>query len=97
MQAHELIDILKDYPPETEVELAIVCPVEGDEPVAVDRYSIEGVLPWDDSEDDDDDDDATDDDEKLVIWLVGGEDDDVDVFMDAIEPDEGDHEHNGDS
>lgn len=94
MHVRELIDILNDYPPDTEVELAIVCPTQGDDPVAVDRYGIDGVLPWDDS--DEDDAEPNDGDEKLVIWLVGGEEDDVDAFMDAIEPDgedEGDDAH----
>ena len=42
--------------------------------ITVDRYSVEGVLPWEDEGD-----------EGVVIWLVGGEDDDVDAFLDAIE------------
>ena len=37
------------------------------------------MLPWQDDEPDE----ATED--GLVIWLVGGEDDDVDAFLDAIE------------
>jgi hypothetical protein len=87
MNVRELIDILKDYPEDTEVELAIACAVEKDEQIAVDRYPIDGVLPWDDN----DDEDATDDaEEKLVIWLVGGEEEDVDAFMDAIEDDSDD-------
>jgi hypothetical protein len=88
MNVRELIDILKDYPEDTEVELAIACAVEKDEQIAVDRYPIDGVLPWDDN---DDDEEAGDDaDEKLVIWLVGGEEEDVDAFMDAIEDDSDD-------
>ncbi len=88
MNVRELIDILKDYPEDTEVELAIACAVEKDEQIAVDRYPIDGVLPWDDN---DDEDDAGDDaEEKLVIWLVGGEEEDVDAFMDAIEDDSDD-------
>ena len=86
MNVRELIDILNDYPPDTEVELAIACAVEKDEQIAVDRYPIDGVLPWDDNEDEDSDE------EKLVIWLVGGEEDDVDAFMDAIEDDSDDDE-----
>jgi hypothetical protein len=84
MNVRELIDILNDYPPDTEVELAIACAVDKDEQIAVDRYPIDGVLPWDDNEDD------NSEEEKLVIWLVGGEEEDVDAFMDAIEDDEGD-------
>ena len=75
MRVRELIDILRDQPPDAEVELAVVAPVEDDnEDITVDRYSVEGVLPWDDEGED-----------GVVIWLVGGEDDDVDSFLDAIE------------
>ena len=78
MRVRELIDILRDQPPEAEVELAVVAPVEdNNEDITVDRYSVEGVLPWED-----------DGDEGVVIWLVGGEDDDVDSFLDAIEEQE---------
>lgn len=76
MNVRELMDILKDYPPDTEVELAIVAPVEDDDQISVDRYQVDGVLPWEDDEEEND---------GLVIWLVGGEEDDVDSFMDAIE------------
>ena len=78
MRVRELIDILRDQPPEAEVELAVVAHVEDDnEDITVDRYSVEGVLPWEDEGD-----------EGVVIWLVGGEDDDVDSFLDAIEEQE---------
>ena len=78
MRVRELIDILRDQPPEAEVELAVVAPVEdNNEDITVDRYSVEGVLPWED-----------DGDEGVAIWLVGGEDDDVDSFLDAIEEQE---------
>ena len=89
MNVRELIDILKDYPEDTEVELAIACAVEKDEQIAVDRYPIDGVLPWDDN-DDDEEEGAENAEEKLVIWLVGGEEEDVDAFMDAIEDDSDD-------
>ena len=46
--------------------------------ITVDRYSVEGMLPWRDE-------DEEGNDEELVIWLVGGEDDDVEAFLDAIE------------
>jgi hypothetical protein len=84
MRVSELIDILKDQPPDAEVELAIVAPVDDDnDDITVDRYSVEGMLPWQDEETEEGDQ------EGLVIWLVGGEDDDVDAFLDAIEhPDE---------
>jgi hypothetical protein len=88
VNVQQLIDILNDYPPHTEIEMAIVAPLEDEEQIAVDRYEIEGVLPWDE----DDDSGA----ERVVLWLVGGEDDDVDAFMDAIEPEDGDGDGDGD-
>ena len=83
MRVHELIDILNDQPPDAEVELAIIAPVEGDsDDITVDRYFVDGVLPWQDSEDDDG---AEIEDDELSIWLVGGEEPDVNAFLDAIE------------
>jgi hypothetical protein len=80
MRVSELIEILKDQPPEAEVELAIVAPVvDENDDITVDRYSVEGMLPWQDDEPYEDNEDG------LTIWLVGGEDDDVDAFLDAIE------------
>jgi len=85
MRVSELIEILKDQPPDAEVELAVVAPVDDDnEDITVDRYSVEGMLPWTD-----------DDSDEVVIWLVGGEEDDVDAFLDAIEDGDGDHDHDG--
>ncbi|CAB4544932.1 MAG: hypothetical protein F2534_02895 [Actinobacteria bacterium] len=82
MRVSELIDMLRDQPPDAEVELAVIAPVADEsEDITVDRYSVEGMLPW------------TDDDDELVIWLVGGEDDDVEAFLDAIESDHADHDH----
>jgi hypothetical protein len=82
MRVSELIDMLRDQPPDAEVELAVIAPVDDDsEDITVDRYSVEGMLPW------------SDDDDELVIWLVGGEDDDVEAFLDAIESDHDDHDH----
>lgn len=82
MRVRELMDILKDHDPEAEVELAVVAPVDDQsDDITVDRYSVEGVMPWED-----------DDDPSPTVWLVGGEDDDVDAFIDAIE-DEADHDH----
>lgn len=80
MRVSELIDMLKDQPPDAEVELAVVAPVgdDEDEDITVDRYSVEGMLPWRDE-------DEEGNDEELVIWLVGGEDEDVEAFLDAIE------------
>ena len=80
MRVDELIEILKDQPPDAEVELAIVAPVVDEhDDITVDRYSVEGMLPWQDDDPDENNEDG------VVIWLVGGEDDDVDAFLDAIE------------
>ena len=87
MRVSELIDMLRDQPPDAEVELAVVAPVEDDsEDITVDRWSVEGMLPWSD-----------DDSDEVVIWLVGGDDDDVEAFLDAIEQaDDEDHDHSHD-
>jgi hypothetical protein len=80
MRVSELIELLKDQPPDAEVELAFVAPVvDENDDITVDRYSVEGMLPWQDDEPDEDNEDG------LTIWLVGGEDDDVDAFLEAIE------------
>lgn len=69
----ELIDMLSHHPGDAVVELSIIAPVkDGDDDITVDRYNIDGVMPW--NEDDDN-----------VVWLIGGEDADVDLFIDAIE------------
>jgi hypothetical protein len=71
----ELIDLLSHHPADAIVELSIIAPVaEGDDDITVDRYHIDGVMPWSDEGSDDE-----------IVWLVGGEDDDVDVFLDSIE------------
>jgi hypothetical protein len=80
MRVQELIDILSDQPPEAEVELAVIAPVDDEnEDITVDRYFIDGVLPWEDDEDDEESDG------ELTVWLVGGEEGDVNAFLDAIE------------
>jgi len=85
MRVHELIDILNDQPPDSEVELAVIAPVDGEsEDITVDRYFVDGVLPWEDAEDDDESETPG----ELSIWLVGGEDADVNAFLDAIEQSE---------
>ena len=74
----ELIDMLSHQPGDAVVEMSIIAPVkEGDDDITVDRYNIDGVMPWRDDDGDDDDGE--------VVWLVGGEDADVDLFIDAIE------------
>lgn len=76
MRVRELIDILNEHPAEAEIELAVIAPVDEDsDDITVDRYPVDGVLPWQDEEDDG----------QLVIWLIGGDDDDVDAFLDAVE------------
>ena len=71
----ELIDILSHHPGDAIVEMSIVAPVkDGDDDITVDRYNVDGVKPWRDEDADGD-----------VVWLIGGEDADVDVFIDTIE------------
>jgi hypothetical protein len=71
----ELIDMLSHQPGDAVVELSIIAPIrEGDDDITVDRYNVDGVMKWRDEGSDDD-----------VVWLVGGEDADVDLFIDAIE------------
>jgi len=82
MRVQELIDILTDQPADAEVELAVIAPVEeASDDITVDRYYVDGVLPWQDAEDDDESEAPG----ELTIWLVGGEDADVNAFLDAIE------------
>jgi hypothetical protein len=86
VNVRELMEILRDYPEETEVEMGIIAPVTEADQLAVDRYPIEGVLPWEDEDDDEE--------PGPVLWLIGGEEDDVEAFLDVIEDEEGhDHDH----
>ena len=81
MHVRELIDILSDQPPDAEVELAVIAPVDEDsDDIKVDRYPVDGVLPWHDDESED-----------LVIWLIGGDEDDLDAFLDAVEQESPEH------
>ncbi len=69
----ELIDMLSHHPGDAVVEMSIIAPIrQGDDDITVDRYNVDGVMPWADEEGE-------------TVWLVGGEDADVDVFIDAIE------------
>ena len=71
----ELIDILSHHPGDSIVEMSIIAPVkDGDDDITVDRYNVDGVMPWHDEGEDGE-----------VVWLIGGEDADVDVFIDAVE------------
>jgi hypothetical protein len=73
MRVTELIAILRDYPQEWEVEMAVVAPVdEVDVEITVDRYTIEGVLPWKERD-------------EQMLWLVGGEEDNVDALLVEVE------------
>lgn len=84
MKVRELIDILETYPPEVDVELVIVCPVDSpSDPVEVDRYEVGAVLMWEEE------------DEGELAWLVGGEEDDLEAFADATGADEHDHDGPG--
>lgn len=75
MRVRELIDILSDQPADAEVELAVIAPVEdAADDITVDRYFVDGVLPWPDGERD-----------EVAIWMVGGDEADVNAFLDAIE------------
>ena len=77
MRVSELIDILRDHPPDAEVELAIVSPVsDSEDDITVDRYVLDGVMPWDDD---------TETGPETTVWLVGGEESDVEDFLDALE------------
>ena len=69
----ELIDMLSHHPGDAVVEMSVIAPIrEGDDDITVDRYNVDCVMPWNDEEGD-------------VVWLIGGEDADVDLFIDAIE------------
>jgi hypothetical protein len=82
MRVHELIDILSDQPPDAEIEIAIIAPVDdGNDDITVDRYFVDGVLPWQDPEDDEESETPG----EMTVWLVGGEEADVNAFLDAIE------------
>ena len=72
MRVDELIDVLRRYPRALEVELVLASPPD-DRQLEIDRYSVEGVLTWEDEEG------------ISWLWLVGGEQGDVDDFLDAIE------------
>lgn len=85
MNVRELIDMLRELDPDLVVELALVAPVDDEEPtITVDRFVLDGVLVRQDEETGDD-----------VVWLIGGEEEsDLDAFYDAIDPDlDDDHQH----
>jgi hypothetical protein len=76
MRVHELRTLLDRYADDLEVELVIVCPVEHrSDSVEVDRYGLDGVLRWPDE-----------DERRDFVWLVGGEEEDLEAFADAMGP-----------
>jgi len=85
VKVSELVEILQGYPGDLDVELVIVCPVDSPgDPVEVDRYEVGAVLTWQDGED-----------EGELAWLVGGEEADLDAFIDATGLEGHDHHHDG--
>jgi hypothetical protein len=76
MNVAELIDILRDFDPETIVEMAIVAPVAPDaDEITVDQFEVEGVMLRD----------PADSGGEQVVWLIGGDSNDVEEFIDAME------------
>jgi hypothetical protein len=72
----ELIDILRDFEPDTIVEMAIVAPVSPDaDEITVDQFEVEGVMLRDPADSGGD----------QVVWLIGGDSNDVEEFIDAME------------
>jgi hypothetical protein len=92
MNALELIEILRTYPPETEVEIALAAPAEGSDQIAVDRFPVDALMDWHDEEDDDGN---PLEEPVLVLWLIAGEEDDVDALIDTLGDDEDDENHEG--
>ena len=83
MTVAELIDMLSHHRGDAVVEMSIIAPIkDGDDDITVDRYFVDGVLPWEDL---DTDDPEADVDGEMSVWLVGGEEADVNAFLDAIE------------
>lgn len=91
MNVRELIDYLSEQDPDLDVELALVSPVGADDDdIDVDRYSVEALFPCPVEDDDGN--------EIVVIWLVGGEPDDVEAFIDAVDAGAlDDHDHDDES
>lgn len=88
MRVRELIDFLRVQDPEAEVELTIVESDPQDEStLGVTRYPIVEVMTVPASVDDELDEELDDDEGPQLVWLVGGEESDVDDFLDAIEGD----------
>jgi len=87
MNVAELIDILNDLDPDATVEMSIVAPVDSaDDNITVERYLIDGVLPRR----------PDDHDGESVVWFIGGESDDVEELIDAIDSDDESGDENND-
>lgn len=86
MNVAELIEILRGYDPETEVEIALANPADGETQIAVDRYPVDAIVDWEDVEDED----GNPIDPTLVIWLIAGEEDDVEALIDTMQDDDDD-------
>ena len=70
MNVAELMDILRDFDPETIVEMAIVAPVTADaDEITVDQFEVEGVMLRD----------PADSGGEHVVWLIGGDTSDVEI------------------
>ena len=79
MRVTELIDILGDYPPDADIVVSVVAPVEpaSDDDmteILIDHFDLHGVhMP---------------DGDQNVVLLITGDDDDVDELLDLLETEE---------
>jgi hypothetical protein len=79
MKVAELIDILNDLDPDAVIQMVIATPVDDDdETLTVELYGIDGVLPRR----------PDDEDGESVVWLIGGDEEDVEELIDAIDADD---------
>lgn len=90
MNVQQLIDYLMEQPPDAEIELVWVQPVEDDdEAITVDRFSVDAMLLWINTDDEEgrpfragiDDEER----ENLSVWLVGGEGPDIESMLDEMD------------
>ncbi len=72
MRVRELIDILMDKPPDADVEVAFVTPVDDeDTEIVVNHFDIAAVYSPGDGDDN--------------VLLIAGEEDDIDELIDSLE------------
>lgn len=90
MNVQQLIDYLMEQPPDAEVELVWVQPVEDDDAaITVERFSVDAMVLWINEDDDEgrpfrsEVDDEQDED--LSVWLIGGDAEDVESLLDEME------------